>query len=109
MEGWQRTYQHEIQQAYSARQAGNEGRARVCARRAASILIGEYLARQGLPSPSPSAVDRLRYLASLPKLPQKVYQIADHLLMRVDESFSLPAEINLLTDVQELSRELHLT
>lgn len=105
---WQSAYLHEIQQGQSARLFGNEGRARVCARRAAGILIGEYLARQGLPPPRPSAYDRLRFLASQPDLSPAAYQIAAHLLVRVDESFSLPEDIDLLADVLQLAHELSL-
>ena len=36
-------YDQEINRAEKARQDGNEGMARVCARRAAGIVVGEYL------------------------------------------------------------------
>ena len=37
----------EFERAASARRKGNEGQARVCARRAAGIAIREYLIRRG--------------------------------------------------------------
>ena len=108
MEKWQELYLREIQQGAAARASGNEGRARVCARRAASILIGEYFNRQRVPLPSSSAYNRLRLLASQPGLSPAAYELAAHLLERVDTSFSLPAHIDLLADVQQLARELFL-
>lgn len=108
MENWHTLYLHEIHQGVAARSSGNEGRARVCARRAASILIGAYFARQKIPLSSSSAVDRLRLIASQPGLSPAAYEIAAHLLERVDTSFSLPAQIDLLADVQQLARELSL-
>jgi hypothetical protein len=106
MDSWHASYLHEIEQAGFARLSGNEGRARVCARRAASILIAEFLTRQGIQVPSSSAQVRLRYLSTLPGLSPATYEIISHLLMRVDGSFSLPDHIDLIADVQRLAQEL---
>ena len=108
MDSWHSSYLHEIEQAKLARLSRNEGRARVCARRAASILIAEYLTRQGNQAPSSSAQVRLRYLSKLPGLSPAAYEITSHLLMRVDESFSLPDDIDLIADVQHLAQELSI-
>ena len=108
MQNWKTRYLHEVVLAQAARAAGNEGKARVCARHAAGILIGEYLQRQGLTAPSPSAHARLRFLAVLPDLPPAVQELSDRLLMRVDEDFTLPAGVDLLADVQHLAGELDL-
>lgn len=108
MDACQASYHHEIEQARLARLSGNEGRARVCARRAASILIAEYLTRQGMPVPASSAQVRLRHLSTLPGLSPATYEITSHLLMRVDESFSLPDHIDLIADVQRLAQELSI-
>ena len=40
---WEAFYKAEMQNAEAARRSGNEGKARVCARRAAGAVIGEYL------------------------------------------------------------------
>jgi hypothetical protein len=108
MESWHTAYLTEIDQARLARQSGNEGRARVCSRRAASILISEYLNRHGLSIATSSAHERLRYLSTLPGLTATTYEIIEHLLMRVDESFSLPEPIDLISDAQRLAQELSL-
>lgn len=108
MDSWKTSYLHEIEQARLARFSGNEGRARVCARRAASTLVAEYLTRQGMQVPASSAQVRLRYLLTLPGLSPATYEITSHLLMHVDESFSLPDHIDLISDVQHLAQELSL-
>jgi hypothetical protein len=108
MDSWEISYLHEIEQAKLARQSGNEGRARVCARRAASFLIAEYLNHQGMQIPVSSAHDRLRYFSNLPGLSPAVYEITDHLLMRVDEKFSLPDKIDLIADTLHLAQELSI-
>jgi hypothetical protein len=108
MQDWKTRYLHEVTLAQAARAARNEGKARVCARRAAGILIGEYLQRQGLTAPSPSAHARLRYLASLPGLSPMIQELTDHLLMPVERDFTLPAGVDLLVDVQQLAGELEL-
>ncbi len=106
MDSWNITYLHEIEQARLARLSGNEGRARVCARRAASTLIAEYLTRHGMQVPASSAQVRLHYLLTLPGLSPATYEITSHLLMHVDESYSLPDHIDLIADVQRLAQEL---
>lgn len=56
-------FQEQIEQEFAlaeqARARGNEGQARVCARRAAGIAIREYLTRRGIRPPSASAYDLL--------------------------------------------------
>ncbi|MFT3895039.1 MAG: hypothetical protein QM730_25720 [Anaerolineales bacterium] len=56
----QEQIQKEFEKADQARSKGNEGQARVCARRAAGIAIREYLNRKGIRPKSPSAVDLLK-------------------------------------------------
>lgn len=92
----------EFANAAQARSQGFEGRARVCARRAAGAAIRAYLEQRGLPAPGPSAMDLLEYLRSLPDLSSERRRVVDHLLERVDESFALPQEIDLLADARWL-------
>ncbi|MCI0521552.1 MAG: hypothetical protein L0Z70_15010, partial [Chloroflexi bacterium] len=80
---WEARFAEEIRQAETARAAGNEGMARVCARRAAGIAIGEYLQRRGLPDPGPNAYNRIQRLASLREVAPEVSRVASHLLARV--------------------------
>lgn len=99
---WKLRLREELRTAKEARTAGNGGKARVCAHRAAGVAIGEYLRRQGIPDPRPSAYDRLHYLALLPKLSARARQIAEHLLLRVNEDFKLPNNADLIAETDEL-------
>jgi len=103
---WKTAFDAEILQAERARAAGNEGMARVCARRAAGALIGEYLQRQGITLSTPSAYDRLRHLNSLPGLSPGALQAASHLLERVTPEYILPVEADLIAESRLLRQEL---
>ncbi len=46
--------------ALAARGRGNEGQARVCARRAAGVAVREYFLRLGIPIVNPGAYDLLQ-------------------------------------------------
>lgn len=96
----------ELRQAEEARQAGNEGRARVCARRAAGHIIEEYFRREGIPSPAKSAYARIQYLASQSGLTDQAREILVHLTMRITPDQTLPVEADLIADVHALAKEL---
>lgn len=103
---WQTQIEAELQKAGQARVRGNEGQARVCARRAAGIAIREYLSRQGIRPPSTSAYDLLNLLKEDPRLPAGLKTIADHLTLRVTEEFRLPVEADLVAEARTLCTEL---
>ena len=104
--GWKAQFAAELDRAETARAAGNEGQARVCARRAAGIAIGEYLLRQRLPNPGPNAVVRLEYFRDLPGVPPGAANIAGHLLLRVNEDFTLPIPVDLVAEAELLVQVL---
>jgi hypothetical protein len=106
--GWSAQFASEIERGWAARTAGNEGQARVCARRAAGVAIGEYLRQQGFAQPGSSAYTRLQYLCDLPGISIETKNICEHLLMRVDEGFALPVPIDLLTEAFRLAQALGL-
>jgi hypothetical protein len=99
---WQIKFDKELDQAEAARRQGNEGMARVCARRAAGILIGQYIQEHDLPQAGPSAYDRLKYLASQPDLPSKVGEVAGHFLVRITPKHDLPVEADLIAEARWL-------
>jgi len=94
--------QAELKQAHQARAEGNEGKARVCARRAAGIAIAEYIERQNLPNPGSSAYDRLQFIASHPGATPRAREISQHLIVRVNEEFKLPIDADIIAETQEL-------
>jgi hypothetical protein len=96
----------ELDKANQARACGNEGQARVCARRAAGIAIREYLTRNGIRPPSPSAVDLLNLIKDDPHLSPDLKLIADHLTLRVTEEFKLPIQADLVAEARTFCDEL---
>jgi len=102
---WRATFENELAAATSARESGNEGQARVCARRAAGVVIGEYLRRQALPAPA-TALDRLRLLASDPAFSPEIHALAGRFLVRLNPDHQLPIEADLLADARRLAEIL---
>ncbi len=98
--------QAEFEKAAQARANGNEGQARVCARRAAGIAIREYLTRRGTRPPSTSAYDLLNLIKDDPHLSPDLKLAADHLTLRVTEEFKLPVDADLLAEARMLCDEL---
>ncbi|MBC7878398.1 MAG: hypothetical protein H7Y59_14605 [Anaerolineales bacterium] len=100
------TMEAEFERAEQARTKGNEGQARVCARRAAGIAIRDYLTRHGTHIPSTSAYDLLNLLKEDSLLPPDLRLIADHLTVRVTEEFKLPVEADLIAEARLLCKWL---
>jgi len=103
---WRIKFEAEIRQAESARTAGNEGMARVCARRAAGHILREYYARRGLPRNGPSAYDQILALEQLPDVPEQVREVARHFLVRITPEHSLPVEADLIAEARWLAETL---
>jgi hypothetical protein len=85
----QQHIQAEFNQAIAARNAGLEGRSRVCARRSAGLAILAYAQENNLPAPH-SAFSAITWLAQQPHLPPDLQQALQTLLTRVDTHFALP-------------------
>ena len=98
--------QAEFERAEQARARGNEGQARVCARRAAGIAAREYFTRRGERIRTPSAYDLLNLLKEDPHLPPDLKLVADHLTLRVTEEFKLPVNIDLVAEARMFCKEL---
>jgi hypothetical protein len=106
MTDWQSKIKAEFDRAEQARANGNEGRARVCARRAAGIAIREYLIRKGITPASTSAVDLLNLFKEDPGLSPDLKRIVDHLTLRVTEEFKLPVDADLIAESKKFCSEL---
>jgi HEPN domain-containing protein len=104
---WQTEVEAEFEKAEQARARGNEGQARVCARRAAGIAIREYLTRRGIRPRSASAYDLLNMLKEDPSLSPDLKRIADHLTLRVTEEFKLPVDADLVIEAKKFCKELN--
>jgi HEPN domain-containing protein len=106
MTDWKARLELEFERAADARVRGNEGQARVCARRAAGIAIREYYARRGQSVRTPSAYDLLQVLVDEPYLSPDLKQAAAYLTLRVTEEFKLPIDVDLIEEARKLSEGL---
>ncbi len=96
----------ELERAEAARAAGNEGRARVCARRAAGMAARIFLTQHQIQLRSASAYEALHTLKQFPGLAPHLKQAALHLTMRVTEEFALPVKVDLIAEARKLIGEL---
>ncbi|WP_322805411.1 hypothetical protein [Thermanaerothrix sp.] len=94
----------ELEQGERARRAGNEGQARVCARRAVGIALRAFWDENDLHTPS--VIPLLQRLQEAEALPQALREVAGHFLMRVTPEFILPLDIDLLAEARWLIDEL---
>ena len=92
----------ELQAASLARSNGLEGRARVCARRAAALALQGWAEKNGYARPTGNVMDTLSICHNLPELPVPVVGIIDHLLMRVSSDYTLPDGVDLLDETRQL-------
>ena len=95
----------ELENGSRAREEGLEGRARVCARRAAGEAAREYF-RQAHGKTAGSAHELLGALRGMNSLAPRTREAAEHLLSRVDENFNLGDGVDLLQEAQTLIGEL---
>jgi hypothetical protein len=100
---WKIQFDRELEMAADARRRGNEGQARVCARRAAGAVAREYFAMRGLPVRSASAYDLINDLLVVPGLPPEAIPALEYLAMRVTEKFELPVNVDLVRQAVILS------
>ncbi len=96
----------EFERAELARSRGNEGQARVCARRAAGIAAREYFTRLGRAIRTPSAYDLLNLLANEPLPSPDLRRSIAYLTWRVNEEFKLPVDVDLIAEAKKLCEEL---
>lgn len=102
----QEEWKAELLAAEKARQAGNEGMARVCARRAAGAVARAYLlSRRAHPAPR-NAYQALQCLASWNEAGEEVRQAAERLTMQVTRQHTLPVEADLIEDARMLCERL---
>ncbi|OGO20880.1 MAG: hypothetical protein A2Z14_04095 [Chloroflexi bacterium RBG_16_48_8] len=80
----------EFMEARDSRAKGNEGRARVCARRAAGIAIGIYFERNTGESPPRSAYELLQWYSRREEIPDNLRESAERLTVRVTPEYKLP-------------------
>ena len=99
-------YQKELTALITARLSGNEGKARVCARRAAGIAARAFCNILGIHYENPSAISVLNLIHELDLLPETTRQHIDRLLLQVDTNHRLPENIDLEVEANALVADL---
>ena len=92
----------EFERAEAARAAGNEGRARVCARRAAGMAALDFLNRHGIRPHSENAYDALQMLTEYAGLAPDLRQASIYLTLHVTEEFISPVDVDLIAEARKL-------
>lgn len=100
---WKSKIKNELRNAEKAREQGNLGRMRVCARRAAGWGIIEYYRQQGMTDVPASALACIRFMREQKKTPSNVIQALDRLNLKVEkdtltEINYLPGDIDLISE-----------
>lgn len=103
---WRAELDNELARAKEARLRGNEGRARVCARRAVGIATRLYLDAHGVEVGSSSVLDLLDRLIDQPGVDDNTRRLARLFALRVDTEFKLPAGVDLVAEAVNLCGEL---
>jgi hypothetical protein len=98
--------EEELLRGENARAQGFEGRARVCARRAAGAAAREFYFSRGAPVEITSAYDLLRQVEADASIGDQAQRAAGRLLERVETDFTLPPDVDLLKDARDLISEL---
>jgi hypothetical protein len=103
---WKIEFRRELERAQLARSDGNEGMARVCARRSAAIVIGEYLRQRGYGEVRPSVYERLSLFNALPDVDDELKEVCHHFLMKVNTMHKLPIQVDLIQEAIWLQKSL---
>ena len=77
--------ERELALARRSQADGNEGKARVCARRAAGWAIEAHLAATGTGIDSSSALEQIKHLAGRSGYPEQVYRVLHHLTVKLEK------------------------
>jgi len=88
----------EFSDAQASRLKGNEGRARVCARRAAGLAVSIYFEKQTTEQPPQSAYWLLQWFSLREEIPEDLRQSAKRLTVRVTPAYELPHKEDPIED-----------
>lgn len=87
---WPVSITRELVGAAAAWKSGNDGKARVCARRAVALADEAWLAQQASPSWSGDAMAHLRRIQQEVSFPSSVRQAAERLTTAVTQTHTAP-------------------
>ncbi len=105
MRRWQEEFRLEMARADKALAEGLENRARAAARRAANVVLAEYLARQGHPMRG-TIQQRAQVLFQSFHLPEDVEQVIRRMIGKVRPTCDDPVDLDLIADARWLAKTL---
>jgi len=92
--------EHELTKAAKGLQDGNDGLARVCARRAVALASQHWAQERNLPTWKGDAMQHLRQIQGENTFPLSVRTAAQRLLTKVTEQTQLPMTTDPITDAR---------
>ena len=101
--------EQELAAAEAARQDSNDGKARVCARRAVALATEAWLARLLLPRWRGDAMAHLRQIQQDASFPLPIRQAAERLSTPVTHQHAAPFTIDPIADARLIIAHLSIT
>lgn len=95
---WQEQIKQELVKATEGLQNGNDGMARVCARRAVAFASQRWAEEHHLPAWQGDAMQQLRQIQQDTQFPIPVREAAQRLLTKVTEQAQLPMTTDPIAD-----------
>ena len=92
----------ELAAAREAEHAHNDGKARVCSRRAAGVAIGWLLTKHPQESWGTDAITRLHHVQSDSGFPQEIRAAAMRLSARISQQFTYPSTTSPVDDAETI-------
>ena len=105
---WQEQIEQELSKATEGLNSGNDGLARVCARRAVALAAQHQLEQQNLPGWQGDAMHQLRQIQKETTFPLSVREAAQRLLTKVTEQGQLPMTKDPITDASIIIDHLNV-
>lgn len=111
---WVNRVNEALSMANAARSRGNEGVARVCARRAAGWTVQAYLEKQGIDLQTTSVIKHIQYLLTLDTLAPQNRTILEHMLVAkqkddLESDSYFPLDVDLVAEARQLMSSLFPT
>jgi hypothetical protein len=98
--------ERELATAEAAWKAGNEGKARVCARRAVAVATEDWLARLPVRRWRGDAMEHLRQIQKDESFPLPIRQAAERLSTAVTRKDSAPFTTDPISDARQITAHL---
>ena len=111
MSNWPAKIRSELETGKRAQERGNEGMARVCARRAAGWAANAFLEEQGIHIRAKSSFQRLLYLKDSDLLPRETRESLERLTLSLEKDDTQgesywPLDVDLLDEARQVIQAL---